>query len=219
MQRRVIRAVKMVGMDTTSLRTYGGVAGDDRQAGRRAQLIEAGLCLLGAAEGPRDLTVRGVCREAGLAARYFYENFADRDALAIAVYDHVVQDIAATTLDAVQAAPSHARAKTRAGLENLVHRIADDPRRGRLLFSPALSATVLAGRRVESTRWFVQLLGLQAREFYGLGASTRLELVAAMLVGGLAQALTSWLDGTLDVDEAGLVDLATEIFIRVANLV
>jgi hypothetical protein len=111
------------------------------------------------------------------------------------------------------------RAKTHAGLENLVRRIAEDPRRGRLLFSPALSATVLAGRRVESTRWFVHLLGLQAREFYGLGESTRLALVAEMLVGGLAQALTSWLDGTLAVDEAGLVDLGTEIFVRVADLV
>jgi AcrR family transcriptional regulator len=105
MQRWAIRAVKMVGMDAMPLRTYGGVAGGERQAGRRAQLIEAGLRLLGAAGGPRDLTVRGVCREAGLAARYFYENFADRDALALAVYDDVVQDIAATTLDAVQSAP------------------------------------------------------------------------------------------------------------------
>ncbi|WAL63183.1 TetR/AcrR family transcriptional regulator [Amycolatopsis cynarae] len=212
-------------MDTTPeapsapLRTYGGVAGEDRQAGRRAQLVEAGLNLLGAADGPQEFTVRGVCREAGLAARYFYENFADRDALAIAVHDHVVTDIATSTLAAVRATPGDARARTQAGLRNLVRKIAEDPRRGRLLFSPALGHTVLAQRRVESTRWFVHLLGLQAREFYGLGESTRVELIAQMLVGGLAQALTSWLDGTLRVDEAGLVELATEIFVKVADLV
>ncbi|KAA9151168.1 TetR/AcrR family transcriptional regulator [Amycolatopsis acidicola] len=205
-------------METTPLRTYGGVAGEDRQAGRRAQLIEAGLRLLGSAEGPQELTVRGVCREANLAARYFYENFADRDALAVAVYDHVVGEIAATTLEAVQAAPDDARAKTKAGLGNLVRRIAEDPRRGRLLFSPALSATVLAPRRVESTRWFVHLLGLQASEFYRIDHGPRLELLAQVLVGGLAQALTSWLDGTLKVDEAGLVEQCTAIFVQVSKL-
>ncbi|NKQ53584.1 TetR/AcrR family transcriptional regulator [Amycolatopsis sp. K13G38] len=206
-------------MDSTSLRTYGGVAGEDRQAGRRAQLLEAGLRLLGAPEGPHELTVRGVCREAGLAARYFYENFADRDALARAVYDRVIEEIAATTLAAVQAAPPDARAKTQAGLANLVRHIAEDPRRGRLLFSPALAATVLAGKRAESTRWFVQLLGLQAREFYGIETSARLELISEVLVGGLAQALTSWLNGTLDMDEPGLVDMCTDIFVRMSGLV
>lgn len=207
----------MGGMDSTSLRTYGGVAGEDRQAGRRTQLLEAGLRLLGAPEGPHELTVRGVCREAGLAARYFYENFADRDVLAMAVYDRVAEDIAATTLEAVRAAPPDARAKTRAGLANLVRKVAEDPRRGRLLFSPALSATVLAAKRAESTRWFVRLLGPQAREFSGLAEGSRRDLIAELLVGGLAQALTSWLDGTLDVDEAGLVDLCTDVFLKVAT--
>ncbi len=203
-------------METTSLRTYGGVTGEDRKAERYAQLIEAGLQLLGAPDGAQNLTVRGVCRQAGLASRYFYESFVDRDALAVAVYDHVVHDIAATILEAVAAAPPNARAKARAGLGNLVRTIAEDPRRGWLLFAPVLSTTVLAQRRVESTRWFVQLLGLQAQEFYGIGRSKHLELTAEILVGGLAQALTSWLDGTLAISEADLVDHCTEIFVAVA---
>ncbi|MFC4003592.1 TetR/AcrR family transcriptional regulator [Prauserella oleivorans] len=204
-------------MDSAPLRTYGGVTGSDRQAERRAQLLEAGLELLGAVDGEHNLSVRGVCRQAGLAARYFYESFADRDAFAVAVYDHVVEDIAATTLEAVQAAPENARAKVRAGLTRLVRTIADDPRRGRLLFSPALNGTVLAARRVESTRMFVTLLGLQAREFYGMGRSTRLEIASEMLVGGLAQTLTSWLNGTLPATEEEIVEYCAEHFLAVAG--
>jgi AcrR family transcriptional regulator len=197
---------------TTPLRVYGGVAGEDRQAERRAQFIEAGLELLGAQEGEPNLTVRGVCKEAGLAARYFYESFADRDALAAAVFDHVVDDIAATTLEAVAAEPDPA-SKVRAGLVTIVGRIAEDHRRGRLLFSPMLSTTVLAHRRVESTRLFARLLGLQAQEVYGVSGGSRLELLADFLVGGLSQTLTSWLNGALEVTEEEIVQRCTEIFL------
>ncbi|MBB3051134.1 AcrR family transcriptional regulator [Prauserella isguenensis] len=200
-------------MSSAPLRTYGGVSGTDRQAERRAQLLEAGLDLLGSGDGPRALTVRGACRHAGLAARYFYENFADRDALAVAVYDRVVEGIAAATLDAVEQAAADAEAKVRAGLSRLVRAAAEDPRRGRLLFSPSMADTALAERRVASTRMFVELLGVQAREFYGVDGGTRLDILAEMLVGGLAQTLTSWLDGSLEATEDEIVDHCAELFL------
>jgi AcrR family transcriptional regulator len=212
------RSVKMDLMQTPSLRVYGGVAGEDRQAERRAALIEAGLELLGTGVGEPNLTVRGVCKQTGLAARYFYESFADRDALVIAVFDQVVTEIASTTLAAVNAAAADARAKTEAGLRNIVRRIAEDPRRGRLLFSPSLNATVLVHRRIESTRVFAALLGLQAQEFYGIAGSAHLQLMSDFLVGGLAQTLTSWLDGILDVSEDHIVQHCTEIFVKLADL-
>ncbi|NIJ12052.1 AcrR family transcriptional regulator [Saccharomonospora amisosensis] len=204
-------------MESTSLRIYGGVAGADRTAERRAQLIEAGLELLGAAEGEPNLSVRGVCRQSGLATRYFYESFADRDALVAAVYDHVVQGLAAATLAAVEAAPHDARQKVRAGLGRLVRYVAEDPRRGRLLFSPALGGSVLAARRAESARLFVRLLGLQAREFYGIDDSARLAVVSELLVGGLAQVLTAWLGGALSLSEEEIVEQCTEVFVGVAS--
>src|SRR5690349_6775549 len=39
------------GMAASEMRVYGGMTGADRRTERRAQLIEAGLDLLGAAEG------------------------------------------------------------------------------------------------------------------------------------------------------------------------
>src|SRR3546814_8101517 len=72
------RDAKMVFMNDQP-RSYGGVDGALRVAQRREALIEAGLELMGSAEP--ELTVRGVCKKAGVAARYFYESFTDRDAL------------------------------------------------------------------------------------------------------------------------------------------
>lgn len=202
----------MVVMDSSSLRVYGGVAGDDRRSRRRETLIEAGLDLLGAPQDAPALTVRGVCKQAGLAARYFYESFTDRDELAVAVFDHVTAQIAAATLEAVEAAPHDTRAKIRSGVSTIVRLIAEDPRRGRLLFSPGLTTTVLLHRRVESSRMFARLLGGQVREYYGIDTDARLEFITEFLVGGLAQTLTSWLNGTLGLSEPALVEHCTELF-------
>ncbi|MER7012814.1 TetR/AcrR family transcriptional regulator [Saccharopolyspora sp. NPDC000359] len=203
-------------MSTSPLRVYGGVQGDHRRAERRAQLLEAGLDLLGAAGDGPALTVRGACQQAGLATRYFYESFADRDALAAAVYDHVVDHLATTTLEAVTTAGPDERAKVRAGLENIVRTIGQDPRRGRLLFSVSLSSPLLAQRRLDSSRLFAALLGGQAQDFYGITDSPHLELTTHFIVGGLAQALTAWLDGTLLLDERELVERCTEVFLAIA---
>ncbi|UJW30897.1 TetR/AcrR family transcriptional regulator [Saccharothrix sp. AJ9571] len=201
-------------MESSSLRVYGGVAGGDRRAERRAQFVAAGLDLLGT-EGA--LTVRGACKAAGLAARYFYESFADRDALAAAVFDHVVGEIAETTLAAVQAAPAEAHPKVRAGLANIVRLVAEDPRRGRLLFSPKLNLPVLAERRAASARMFAGLLGAQVREFYGASKDATLALDTEFLVGGLNQTLTAWLDGDLDFTEEQVVDRCTRIFVTLSG--
>lgn len=203
-------------MATTPLRVYGGVTGSDRQAERRALFIESGLELLGSPDGDAALTVRGVCRQAGLANRYFYESFTDRDELATAVYDHVVNEIATTALDAVAVVEEPER-KVRTGLATIVRLIADDPRCGRLLFSPFLSGTPLVHRRTESTRLFTQLLGTQARQVFGVQGGTRLELLSGFLVGGLAQTLTTWLDGELDSSEAEIVEWCAEIFLATSE--
>ncbi len=204
-----------VQVETRSLRVYGGVTGQDRRSDRRAQLLAAGYDLLAGVGG--EFSVRGVCKQAGLTARYFYENFADRDALAVAVYDGVIEDIVTATLAAVDAAPANARAKVGAGLAVLVSRIRDDPRRGRLLFAHDLGAPpVVARRRVESTRRFVRLLAGQARAFHD---DARPEVAAELLVGGLAQVLTAWLDGDLVISESDLVCRCTDYFVAVGRLV
>src|SRR6478752_3458114 len=90
------------------VRPYRGVEAAQRLADRRRQFIEAGLDLIGApAENGAlpELTVRAACRQAGVATRYFYEAFTDKDQFVGAVFDTVIAELAATTQAAVAAAP------------------------------------------------------------------------------------------------------------------
>src|ERR1700760_1177054 len=61
------------------VRPYGGVEASERLALRRRRLLEAGLELLGGSDNHPELTVRALCAEAGVSARYFYEGFTDKD--------------------------------------------------------------------------------------------------------------------------------------------
>ncbi|WP_089244724.1 TetR/AcrR family transcriptional regulator [Rhodococcoides kyotonense] len=192
-----------------SPRTYGGVDGSARVAERRRMLIEAGLDLLGTTEP--ELTVRGVCRTAGVASRYFYESFADKNALMEAVYDKVIDDITSTALAATRSSSNKERERVHGAVQAIVRCIAEDPRRGRLLFSATVSNDVLAAKRAESTRMFAGLLAAQASEFYGTEADDRLNLTTHYVVGGFAQVLTAWLGGELELDEDAVVAQCTDL--------
>jgi AcrR family transcriptional regulator len=202
-----------------TLRTYGGVTGDERRADRRAQVLGAGLELLAADDGAQAFTVRGVCREAGLASRYFYESFADAGDLAAAVFDAAVTDLTTATLTALaEAGDEDVAEQARVGVDAIVGHILEDPRRGRLLFSPALAALpAIAERRSASTRLFVGLLGAEAQARTPVEGGPSFDVATEVLVGGLAQAISAWLDGDVDMDRAELVDSCAVLFVAVGD--
>ncbi len=177
---------------TTSARPYGGVDAADRLASRRARLLEAGLDLLGG-DDAAELTVRGVCRQAGVAARYFYESFADKDEFVGAVFDSVIAELAFTTQAAVDAAPPEEQ--TRAGMANIVRTIGGDPRVGRLLFSAQLANAVLVRKRVESSALFAMLSGRHVERALRVPENDRIKAAAHFVVGGVAQTISAWLAG------------------------
>ena len=193
----------------TQVRPYGGVEAPERLAQRRRQLLDAGLELLGGADDPPELTVRGICRQAGISARYFYESFTDKDQLVAAVFDWVIADVAATTQAAVAAAPRGDQ--NRAGIANLVRTIADDARIGRLLFNPALSNAVLARRRAELGGVFAQLSGQHVTTAYQLPEDGWTKSIAHFVVGGVGQAISAWASGQIELDQAQLVEQLTRI--------
>ena len=191
----------------SQVRPYGGVKAHDRVAARRRQLLDAGLELLGAAEDPPDLTVRSLCAQAGVSARYFYESFRDKDELVAAVFDWVIADIAATTQAAVAAAPRDEQ--NRAGIANLVRIIAGDARIGRLLFNPQLSNAVLARKRAGLGGFFALLGGEHVTSAYQVPENDRVKAVSHFVVGGVSQTISAWVSGDIELDQAQLVDQLT----------
>ena len=186
---------------STSARPYRGLEPADQLAARRRRLLAAGLDLLGSDE---HVTVRGVCRRAGLAARYFYESFSDKDELVSAVFDSVIADLAATTEAAVAAAP--ARERTRAGIANIVRTIAADARVGRLLFSAQPANTLLVRKRAESSALFAMLSGQHVGTALRVPENDRIKAAAHFVVGGVAQTIGAWLAGEVRLSSTELVD-------------
>lgn len=203
----------------STTRPYGGVSAEERRAGRRARLIEAGLELLGE-RGWAGTTVRGVCAEAGLSERYFYESFGDRDRLLAAIFDRVAGEAAGGIVAAVEAAPHDADAKARAAIDAFVRLLAEDPRRARAMLVESLGNEALQERREQAFRSFAALISEKARSFYGADAVAEVdaELTSVALVGGLAELVIRWLDGSLAVSRERLVDHCAKLFVASAHV-
>ena len=191
--------------ETPSARPYRGVKAAERLAARRGRLLAAGLDLLGAEQQDISaLTVRGVCRRAGLAARYFYESFTDKDEFVGSVFDWVIAELAATTQAAVAAVP--AREQNRAGMANIVRTIAGDARIGRLLFSTQLANSVIVRKRAESSALFAMLSGQHVGDALRVPANERIKAAAHFVVGGVGQTISAWLAGDVRLEPNQLVD-------------
>jgi AcrR family transcriptional regulator len=191
------------------VRPYRGVQAADRLAQRRRRLLAAGLDILGSGSDPAVLTVRGICRQAGVAARYFYESFADKDDFVGAVFDWVIADLAATTQAAVAAAP--AKEQTRAGIANIVRTIVGDPRVGRLVFSADPANAVLVGKRVDLGALFAMLAGQYMGSALRLDENDRIKATAHFAVGGVGQTISAWLAGQLALTPEQLVEQLASI--------
>jgi len=188
---------------------WAGVPAADRRAERRTLLLDAAFELLGT-EGSSGTTVRAVCQRARLNPRYFYEGYEDLDALVVAVYDRVVDELGAAVARAQEAAGGDASARVRATIARTVEFVDEDRRRGRVLYVEALGNEALNRRRIEAG---YQVIDAVART--GRGEISRVS--AAILVGGLSELLVAWLDGRIDVTREQLVDDATALFLALGR--
>jgi AcrR family transcriptional regulator len=183
-------------------RTYAGETGDERRARRRDALMDAALDLV--ADGGWDrVTVRAVCGRARLNDRYFYESFADRDALLLATRDGIAAAALRAFRQAIQ--DTGADKRVRAVVEAVIDFFLDDPRRGHLVFDPH---EALRGRRRETVALLAGIVADQATEILGDRAAPRpdRELGALTLVNGTMEVFASWLRGELDVSREHLAD-------------
>lgn len=198
----------------SSSRRYAGATAEERRAERRGRLIAAGIELLGTApEEGGGLTVRGVCAEAGLTPRYFYESFASADELAAAVFEAVIGGAADAVAEALEDAEADPAARSRATVEAFVAFAIDDPRRARILFVEGVGNVTLREQRAAALRTFAELAAAQGRELYGdpPGSGRLVETASFLIAGGMAELLLAWIRGDLASSREQLVDDATAL--------
>ena len=200
------------------VRPYRGVSADDRRARRRAQLVEAGLDVLGA-DGLANTTMTAVCARAGLTERYFYESFGGRDELLIAIFDAFSAEATDAALAALAAAPPDLLARCRAAAGAIIDVLTGDPRKARA-YVEAIGSEALRERRMETGRAYAALLAHEMRELSGLSAKrhrARLELATTVIIGGAAEAVVEWLDGGLALTREELAEECARLCVAAAE--
>lgn len=219
----------------TAQRTYGGISAAERRAGRRAALLDAALEIIGT-QGVDKLTVAGLCAQAGLNERYYYEQFTGREAVLTALFDSIAEELANAIVRALQevAGPSASgdgdnsadvstrrtqrdtRTMAHAAVAAGIHVLTDDPRKAQVALAVSASTPELRSRTLQSIASFANLVAARGIDFYGLGTPTpdpAIGFRATYLVGGLVQTLTSWLQGDIDMTREQLIDETTDVFV------
>ncbi len=223
----------------TAQRTYGGISAAERRGGRRAALLDAALEIIGT-QGVDKLTVAGLCAQAGLNERYYYEQFTGRDAVLTALFDGIAEELASAIVQALQEVVGGSAAETPSGARDDaadpatrrtrpetrtmahaavaagIHVLTDDPRKAQVALAVSASTPELRSRTLQTIASFANLVAARGVDFYGLGTPTpdpAIGFRATYLVGGLVQTLTSWLQGDIDMTREQLIDETTDVFV------
>ncbi|HUA75299.1 MAG TPA: TetR/AcrR family transcriptional regulator [Solirubrobacteraceae bacterium] len=188
-----------------SERTYGGRSAQERRDSRRRALLDAGLELIGT-QGWTQTSVRGVHQLAGVSPRFFYESFADLDALAVAVYDEIVGAATAKVIAAVSTAGDDRHAQAEAAMRAVVDALTEDPRRARVVFIEALGSEALARRRRRTLRELSAVIEALGEASYDvLPPDPLTKVTSTLLAGGIFELLVAWIDGSVEISEEQLV--------------
>jgi len=189
---------------TEAVRPYRGVSADDRRALRRAQLLGACLDVVGEV-GVAGTTAEAVCARAGLSKRYFYESFADREAVLVAALDDFFESArVAITPALAEPADSTGERLTRT-VAALVGAVSADAR-GARLYVESSRHPALEQRRIVAYDEFAQLILRYALEVETEPVDPRAQLVALLIVSGTTEVMGRWLAGDLELDESTLVE-------------
>lgn len=197
-------------------RPYRGVALVERRDARRCALLETGLDCL-AEDGLSGVSVRSVCAGARLSPRYFYESFADLDALLVAIVDRVADEVADRALAAIVASPDNLRAQVRAAVDAGYDVVASDQRKANALLVAGAGHHALRDRRQKIIMSYAELA---LANLPALGQLTetyprRARATALFLIGGAAEVMGAVLSGALRVSRDGVVDQITTLWVAV----
>ncbi|MFE0021430.1 TetR/AcrR family transcriptional regulator [Amycolatopsis sp. NPDC059021] len=197
-------------------RRYGGKSADQRREERRRALVGAATDIW-QDQGWAAVTMRGVCAQAGLTDRYFYESFANRDELLATVWDQIRDETLGMLLRVVaEHSDLPALEQLRAALDVVVHHIQEEPARAQLLFGDHSGSAILEQRRRQTVQQATDILIQLSRPYLRDDVDEAAFRVNVLLgIGGFVEIMLAWRSGLLDADAdtlvAQLADIATSL--------
>jgi AcrR family transcriptional regulator len=201
-------------------RRWRGREPQDRRDERRQKLLDAGFSLMGG-QGAAATSVRGVCREARLTERYFYESFANRDELLVAVLESVAGRSREVLIGALETAPPAPGALVRHVVGAFTDFVVADPRRGRVLFVESLAAPALAAAGAALVGDFTAPIAaamrggrLGPRD----GDDLDIDLNALAVFGSLAYLYQGWTEQHASLSRERFIEHASLVIERLAGV-
>ncbi|GAJ84307.1 putative TetR family transcriptional regulator, partial [Nocardia brasiliensis NBRC 14402] len=149
--------------------TYRGTSTAERREDRRRRLIDAALDIVGT-QGLSALTVRGVCEQAKVGPRFFYEAFPDLDVLAAELLLEVQEAALERARAAIADTAGTPADRIRAGVAALIIEVTDDPRRAQIIFAQAYGSEALMRSRFAGMRRVADVIIEQTRLVLALPA-------------------------------------------------
>ncbi|WP_410875709.1 TetR/AcrR family transcriptional regulator [Nocardia sp. A7] len=183
-------------------RSYGGQTAEGRAADRRARLIDVGVEIVGT-QGVSALGMRSVCRAAGLSQRFFYESFADTDALLHSVYSAALSRLEEAVAPAVASGDLHAVFEAAALLMEA------DPRICRILLVEPVADARLR-RHVRETIPAIALAAVGDR-IIGSPDDPSVRMHFSALFGAMISLFVEWTEGNLGTDRHAFASHATAV--------
>lgn len=172
--------------------------------------MEAGLTVI-AGHGMAGTTIEAICAEAGLSKRYFYEHFRSRDELFASLAEGLIEQILAGSVEFMRTHPDLDQ-RFRAALSWVVTFLTEDPRRARLFVDAVGNAQLFSTvDRAEHTLAELIVDEITRDIDTSDGQRARQYLVTVILVTGIAQAVTDWLDDDSELSLDDLVDTVANL--------
>jgi AcrR family transcriptional regulator len=192
-------------------RRIRGLEPEQRRQERRRQLLDSALQLF-ATQGYAKTSIEQICQGAYVGFKGFYDEFATKEALFLALYQEQV-DRVSTALVAVVEDREFTKATVRSLLDAFVREVIDDPRVGQVLFVEAagLSPAVEAVRR-STYRSFADMLfemwvhSPEVRVLAPPPEEVRNPRISLGLVGAIVELMVDWLVDPKSEDIGALVD-------------
>jgi AcrR family transcriptional regulator len=201
---------------TADRRPYRGVSPEERDAARRRALLDVALEQFGTL-GFNGTSIEGLCRESGVAARYFYALFGGREALFVALYEELVAGLAQRVATAVAESPPVAEDAARAAFSAIADAYEHDPRVARIVLVEVLSVSPEVERhRRAAIRRFAELIEQLTGQLMEAGAlpPRSLRLTSLAVVGAATELLVHHAAGESGASRDEVVDELVRVYLR-----
>ena len=188
-------------------RSYRGLSQEERRAERRERLIAAAIAVYGE-RGYHQATVKAVCEAAGLTERYFYESFANSEALLIDSFNAVTYSVLGEITRAAHEAGRGRIARSRAMLHAYFAALQREPQSARVFLVEIRGVSRAVDQAFDAA---LRAIGREVARIVAPPGAPEDELLQAGVVGGVIHIALRWIEQGYAPPAGSVVDTALKL--------